>query len=308
MSDDRDNKDQSSDVDESEVTDDESTDQKTTQKDNGNDLDTARIVITLGGIGILLFILFLGVQTGGLTGQTADVNVSEFDYVDGMNESGVTDAQLAIESHNEYVRNDSYTISINAEGPNGTSVSLSYEYDDETSLVKVSESNVNRTTLIDYEDSQGYEALDLNTDNETFERFYVAQSENRSETSQLEFSEFLRATNITATEVLINDNGEREVVYDITEPSQNVPSRIDINGELRLNEEGYFSLADVTITQTRNNTTTSNTQNIRIDNIGTTTVEEPSWFDRAVEQTDEAEPPELNQSQIQPPTNNSSDG
>lgn len=268
----------------------------TDDEENKEELDESRMILTFAGLGLLALVVIVAASSGGTVGASLD----NFDYIEGMDQNGSSNLSATIQAHNENLRSNSYTISLSATSQSGD-VNIDYQYDKQRSLVLVEEENRNRATLLDYTDSQGYEATGIGTENESFRRFYLRQSEDQTETSQVEFGEFIQASNLSATEVTTGPDGETVVNYEIVGTAENIPDTIDIDGNIQLSQNGYFTLANVTITQTGENQTVTSDQNIEIINVGSTSVEDPSWFDDAQSSTERAEEPDLN---VTPPQNN----
>lgn len=264
--------------------------------DSEEELDESRMILTFAGLGLLALVVIVAASSGGTVGASLD----NFDYIEGMDQNGSSNISATIQAHNENLRSNSYTISLSASSQSGD-VNINYKYDKQRSLVLVEEENRDRATLLDYTDSQGYEATGIGTENESFNRFYLRQTENQTETSQVEFGEFIQASNLSATEVTTGPDGETVVNYEIVGTAENIPDTIDIDGNLQLSQNGYFTLANVSITQTGENQTVTSDQNIEIINVGSTNVEDPSWFDDAQSSTEPAEEPDLN---VTPPQNN----
>ena len=258
------------------------TDKENTGFDNS---DIQRI----GALFFVVLIVAVGAVAVGPQGSTGSVN--DFTYPEFAGETGLTidnstdepNFRAAVDSHTQYLSNTSYTIEINGVNELGESQSsessVEYKYNNEQQ-VAFSSQNINSNESESFEDFGEQERF-VNGDN-NYTRQPVLQP--IPFTASNEFIQIMNFVNVNATSVT---DGGSVVVYDITgvrdEYSQQTPFNID--GEIKLHTEGYFTGMDVEITNESQGIYTQ--QDVNVSNIGSTNVEEPEWVSTAREETDE---------------------
>jgi hypothetical protein len=258
------------------------------------------LAMVFGG---LLIVAALGIIVGSSIGvfSSDDGEVGEFEYPNGANESGF-EVRTVVQEHGANLQNESFTIVVENQGSDGETVTLTYEYDQENAVsLRTEELTDSRNQIVeDYLNQEIVIAEGLDGNNVTYERNFLQQT--TPYTAGFELSSFLQAADYTATEVVQNDNGENVVVYEVSELTERTQQQVDnLEGEVRLSEEGYFTSVAFNITTTSNGQTVTESQSIEFTEVGSTTVEEPEWLATAINQTEEPEPP-------QPPENGGDEG
>jgi len=297
----------------------EETNEKNVTEDKPNSVDNGlpfTDVQLVGGIILALLVVVGGlIMFGGGAGYGS---AEDFNYPDWADENGLiidnetnsTNTQAAIQSHTGALTSSSYTITIDGknqpEDGETEENTLTYKYNSESQTAFGSqEFENNRTETYDrYSEQEQLTAQYIGTDNETYDRRPLLQQS--SYTAASEFVELLTALDLEA--IGTTDNGDT-VVYNITGVNTDVAGELPIeaSGEIMLHSSGYFTKMDITLDNNAQNTTTQ--QTITISDVGSTSVEQPDWYDTAIEQTDEVNASDIEVQQPptqQPPTNETS--
>jgi hypothetical protein len=276
------------------------------ENDNENDdtgmfQDVNKDVLLAVGFGSLLIVAALGIIVGSSLGIfSTDDQVENFEYPEGANSTGF-DVRTVVQNHRATLQNESFTIVVENTAGSGETVSLTYEYDQESAVsLRTEELADSRNQILeDYINQELVIAQNLSSNNVTYERNFLQQT--TPYTAGFELSSFLQAADYEVTEVVENENGERVAVYEVSELSERTQQQVDsLEGEVRLSEEGYFTLLNFNITTNAGGETITETQRIEFTNIGSTTFEQPEWLAEAINQTEDPEPP-------QPPSGNGTD-
>lgn len=265
-----------------------------------SDLDTGVAIAV--GFAFLLVIVGLAAVVASSVGVFSD-DLQGFDYPTGASESGFEDVETLVNTHQQNLQNDSFTVAIENRAGGEQTASLTYEYDPEQALSVRTEdlNNGNNEIVEDYVNQQLVIAQGVGTENVTYNREFLQQS--LPYTARFEITNFLQAANYTAVDVVQN-NGEDVVVYEIDSLTQQTQQQVDsVSGEVRLSESGQFTLIDLNVTTTAQGQEITENQRIEFTDVGSTSVEEPEWLGTALNQTEEPEPPQPPQ---QPPTGDDS--
>jgi hypothetical protein len=268
-------------------------------EDSSNQSDKSLNDGVLIAIGFIVLLVFVGglyaVSTTTNTGTTTQpASTFAYDEFEGLEQSGVTNSSVVVNSHAEALSERSYTITSETISGN-QSADVSYRYNNETQeglTVQSVENGARNEAYENFTTRQRFIAQSVNSDNTSYERTFVTAATPYSGDAQV--FEFLTTTNKEATGVVTGEDGEDVVIYEIQSVKENFTDQFNIEGEIRFSENGYFTLADVTveILGQNGNVTTTTEQTLRIEDIGDTTVDEPNWIDSARAETEPAQPPE----------------
>ena len=259
----------------------------------------------VGGVILVLLVIAGGFMLfgGGAGYDSAD----DFNYPEWADENGLTmnaetqqpNTQLAFQSHDSALTSSSYTISIDGESQDGEGTqqnAITYTYDsDVQAAFGIQESNQQKSeTYEDYNTQEQFIADNIDTDDVNYDRQPLLQQS--SYTAGGEFVELMAVLDVEA--VGTTNNGD-VVVYEIIGINQDIAGELplEITGEIMLHTDGYFTGMDITLENDAEGVTT--TQVITISNVGSTTVDQPDWYDTAVEQTDEIDEEDIEDAQQQ---------
>lgn len=273
--------------------------EKTEGKDNSsNQSDEGLNDGVLIAIGFVVLLVFVGglyaVSTTNTGTTTQPASTFAYDEFEGLEQSGVTNDTVVVNSHAEALSQRSYTITGETTS-DSQSAEVTYTYDSETQTgltVQDVQDGQRNEAYENFSTRQRFIAQSVGTDNTSYNRTFVTSPTPYSGDAQV--FEFLTTTNKEATGVVTGEDGEDVVIYEIQGVKENFTDQFNIEGEVRFSENGYFTLADVTveILGENGNVTTTTEQTIMVEDVGDTTVEEPDWLDAAREDTEQAEPPE----------------
>jgi len=235
--------------------------------------------LVLLGAGFAVFTLADDLSSGG------NQDFSNFNYPDGATPSGFDTNGTIVETHDNILQQRSYTL----EAESGTSasnetVSFTYTYDNETEIALRQQTiDGNRTEVVeDFANGEVLSANALDTENTTYQRQTLNQS--ISYTGFTALSGAVQTANYTVTDVVERSDGTRVAVYESQGLTQVGSQRYSsVDAELQLTESGYFELISlsVTVTPPQGGDSITQTQQIQISDVGSTTVEEPTWLEEA---------------------------
>jgi hypothetical protein len=256
-------------------------------------------------IGILaLFALVGGLYAASTTGVLDPGNENQppsaFNYsaIDGADKNGISNNSKVINTHVSSLVQQSYTIDAVTTSENRT-VDLTYQFDSDKGVgytVQNIQDGSKNGAYENFSNRQRYVAQNLDGDNQTYDRLYITAS--TPYVADTQTFEFLATTNLTVDRVTQGPNGENVAVYEVQNVRDNFSDQFSIEGEIHLSQEGYFRYIDVKVETLQNGSVINrNEQTLEVLNVGSTSVQEPSWVSEARQQTEEAQPP-------RPPQNN----
>jgi len=271
--------------------------EKNTKNNNKKYNDTQ----VLGGIIFALIVLMGGVVIfGGGAGTVGDFDYPAWADEDGIvinDETGEPEIQLAIQSHTDTLSAESYTLNIDGENSMDAGEteesSLEYKYNPDSQTAHGVQIMNNEQMETYDEFGEERQLIAQGTENMTYDREPLLQP--------IPFTaanEFVELMSIVNTEAVDTDGDV--VIYEIDGVDEQFSAELDVeaSGEIHLHQNGYFTYMDITVDDNEQGVTTN--QEVSVTEIGSTDVEEPAWYNDALEQTEELTDEDFEEAQ-QPP-------
>lgn len=235
----------------------------------------------------------------------------DFNYPQGVDETGVTDLEQLLSSHDQILQSTDYEIESTSliESLNGNesnedlpqSGEFTYQYDAVDRIayaVDESTTQTGVTTTETFEDFNISERVTRFGSGEDVEYERTFLQSNQHFTSSNEIGQALFISELEQSEIIGVDDDDEDttIVYNFvgvdTEAVQDptLADELDISGEVHINQRGFISYLDADIVNNEFEERSEQTVEItRHDNI---TIEEPDWVETAREETDDPGSPQ----------------
>lgn len=248
-------------------------------------LDTSVIVA-----GTILAFVVIGVGLGlYFDGGSGILEPSpDFDFPEGADASEVNATKLS-EIHNETLRQTSFVIAFEStvsQGGQTISNRRNYNYDGDRALVTDELNGGVSTRYVDFEEETSYSETVFNG-NTTYASNPVVDDTPFTATNYLTQrigvfeTEFVNTTTIDGTEVATYE------FVGLKDDATIDESNFSVDGTMAITEDGYAKEVQVTVESTAGPAAgDSATQSLSVDDVDSTTVEEPDWLGEAREQTE----------------------
>lgn len=258
-----------------------------------DDVDDTALV----GGAILVGVLAIGIGLLFVGGPDIDImeeepEHGEFEFPDGVDETGFYDGQNASLNHGEILQSQSFTLEADVSSEFGDDPAqesfFEYQYEPEvqagwaTQGAESEEVSEEMQRYDDYETQEQFIAEAYGTDEESYERIMLMQP---PYTADMEMGEFVVAADFEFDGIEEGPDGQDVAVFVIVGETDEFGEGVELDGEIHVTEEGYFPYLEVEVTEDNANSS----QVLTVSDVGDTTVEEPDWLDDAREQTDEVD-------------------
>jgi hypothetical protein len=227
--------------------------------------------------------------------QTGEAAIQTFSYPDGATPDGITDLDTLLEAHSAALAGDSFTmngsvvLSISSAGESDTTpVNYNIQYDAADEEVLTTVGGLTAGTLTAYTDgSAKYYRIESESGTEYGSASpdeIVVDGAPEEETGEELLRSLLQRGNFTATGVLTR-NGTDLVRYNLTTVQEDVEFDVGertYDGYLLVDSDGVIHEADLSMSaEGTDSFAFTYDAHIGFTDIGTTTVEEPSWVGQA---------------------------